>query len=428
MSGPALTRALRFDAARVGGLSQVLAPPYDVISESEAADLRRRHERNVVRLTNPEGLGEERYAKAAETLRAWIADGTLARDERPAAYLHRHRFRADGVEHQRTGLWLLLRLTPFGAGAVMPHEKTMGGPKADRLALMRACRAQLSPIFLISSDSGRGFAESLGRLGVGEPQERAEFPVGESHEIWRIEERGALEAIGAGLGGAVYLIADGHHRYETALAYRDELIVTGAPATGRNAHEFVLAYVVPESDPGLLLLPTHRVMRGAVDWESALEGLGSGYRVRELAEAELGPALAELEERAGQAGFMLLSRGEPGGRLVRFEAVEPAEEIASVVLHERLLEGVLGIGAEEQAQRITYLRDPRQAVERVRSGVADAAALLAAPGVEQVREAAAAGRRLPPKTTYFWPKVPTGIALHLIDPEEEVAPLSSAAG
>jgi len=429
MSTVGVTRALRFDPAAVTRLGDVLAPPYDVVSESDARALRQRHRRNLVHLTNPEGRSEDRYHAAAATLRSWIAEGILRRDERPCAYLHRHRFDVRGVRHQRTGLWLLLRLTPFGSGVVLPHEMTMGGPKADRLALMRACRAQLSPIFLICSDTDGDLAEAIRGHASAGPDERAEFPAGESHEIWRIGEKEALDAIGARLGERVFLIADGHHRYETALAYRDELVAAGAPETGRNAHEFALVYVVSERDPGLLLFPTHRVIRGLrVDWRGALANPDVGVDVRELEEAELDRALADLDERVGEASFIVIARDEPGGWLVRCHGDEPETTIASAALHERFLERSLGIEREEQVRRTSYWRDPGEAVEQVRRGEAEAAVLLAAPRVDQVRAAAAAGRRLPPKTTYFWPKVPTGIAIHTLDPNEEVRLLGSSRG
>lgn len=426
MSVVAAPRALRYRTRRVGDLGALLAPPYDVISPAEAMELRARHGHNVVRLILPEGEGDERYRLAAATLRSWIDSGVLVEEDRPAVYAHRHAFRAGDVQYRRTGLWALLRLSPFEANVVLPHERTMGGPKADRLALMRACGAQLSPIFVICSDPDGGLGEAIQSLADGEPDERAEFPAGQAHEIWRIEEEALLDELGRRFRGRTYLIADGHHRYETALNYRRELISRGAAETGSGSHEFVLAHIVPENDPGLLLLATHRVITGGrLDWRGALVSLSGRFEIGKLEEAELGEAIAALDGESERSTFILITRDDPGAWRLRLatdggRGRGRGPDIAAVAFHELLLVEGLGLSMDEQLRRTEYLRDAMEAVDRVRSGGAEAAAILAAPRVSEVREAAAVGRRLPAKTTYFWPKVPVGVAIHRIDPEAEV--------
>lgn len=420
MSALGTLRALRYQVDRIGDLGAVLAPPYDVIAPTDAARLRARHENNIVRLTVPRGEGDERYERASSTLNSWIGSGVLARDERPAIYAHRHTFTDGEAEHRRLGLWALLRLSPFEARVVLPHERTMGAPKADRLALMRACRAQLSPIFLICSDPDGGLAAAIADLATGEPDESGEFPAGDAHGVWRVDDPEALDRLGRLFGERAFLIADGHHRYETALMYRDALIAAGAPETGRGAHEFVLAYIVAESDPGLLLLATHRVITGEeMDWAAAILSSSGRFEIDKLEDSQLAAAIGALETGEDSGAFILVTKRDPGAWRLR-QAAGEERMIASVAFHEVLLEQGLGLSADEQVGRTAYLRDPREAIERVRSGAAEAAALLAAPSVAQVREAALLGRRLPPKTTYFWPKVPTGIAIHPIDPEDEV--------
>jgi uncharacterized protein (DUF1015 family) len=413
-------RPLRFQTEHVGDLGALLAPPYDVITPEAAAALSAKHPRNIVRITNPTGVGDDRYVRAAGELESWLADGSLARDDEPAVYLHRHTFARDGIEYSRTGVWMLVRLADFDEGDVIPHERTMKGPKADRLALMRACRAQLSPIFFICSDPKGEIEDLVRKLVKGEQTERAEFPAGEEHEIWRLDGHRTIGQLVSLVQGQTLLIADGHHRYETALAYRDELIASGAPQTGSGSHEYLLAYVVPENDPGLLLLPTHRTVGGEpVDWSSAAHKTSDRFEEVKLGEADLDSATALLENERGLPAFVLVARGAEGGRLLKLKDPTSVSTISSVALHDIFLADCIGLPLEEQIERVSYWKDASEALTEVRSGRAQAAVLLAAADVPQVREAAAR-ERLPAKTTYFWPKVPTGVAIHAIDPAEDV--------
>ncbi len=412
-------RALRYRRDRLSDLGAVLAPPYDVITPEGAAALREKNPYNIVRITNPTG-GAGRYAEAAGRLNSWIDEGVLARDSQPSLYAHRHRFTVDGTTHARLGLWALLRLEPLDGGVVLPHERTMKGPRADRLALMRACGAQLSPIFVICSDPDGRITRAMQEQAAGQPLTGAEFPPGEAHEIWRVKSE-ASEALLSLFERGTFLIADGHHRYETALAYRDGLIEAGASNNGRNAHEFVLVHVVPEGDPGLLLLPTHRVVRGGVlDCERAIDEAGDRFEVTPVEMRRLEDAAAAVEAERGTPTFLIYVHGRPHGWRIRLGNADARHAVSAVTFHELFLGQGLGLSEDEQVERLSYSRDAREALSLARSGAADAAAILAPPGVRQVRELAAAGVRLPPKTTYFWPKVPTGVAIHRIDPDEQV--------
>lgn len=414
-------RALRF-AEGVDSLGQVWAPPYDVIGTDYAAELRDRHPRNVVRLILPSGTGKKRYAEAARTLREWIAEGTLVRDQRPHFYVHRHEFELNGEKRARAGVWALLRLLPLDSGLVLPHERTMKGPKADRLELMRACRAHLSGIFFICSDPEGAVGRTIDEQTAGEAIDRAEFPAGEHHRIWRVDDADAIKRMGTLMSEQVLLIADGHHRYETGLAYRDELISQGAPPEGRGEHQFILAYIVPEADPGLSLEPTHRLIANEqIDWRKAVDELDGRFRIRRLSEAEVSEPAELLEAQKGRPSFVFLVKEEEGGWLMEPDA--ELTEIPAVALHELFLDSLPGWSGEGLEGRVRFSRDPAEALREVRSGSAGAAALLAPSAVGQIRDAALGGQRLPPKTTYFWPKVPTGVAIHLIDPQAEVEPL-----
>lgn len=409
-------RGLRYRSDRVGGLDAVLAPPYDVIGPEQAEQLRGRSRYNIVHITNPVGDGSERYDQAARRLRSWGEEGALVRDERPAFYIHRHHFGSAGESFARTGVWAALRIAAYDEGIVLPHERTMKGPKADRLALMRTCQAHLSPVFFICSDADARIARLLGQAAMEGPTERAEFPARQTHEVWCVEERRLLEELAGVLSEQVFLIADGHHRYETALAYRDELAAAGATGPGGDTHEYLLAYVVPESDPGLLLLPTHRTIGGEpLDWEDAVQAAAPDFEVNRLSDIDGESVRQTLEAEAGQPTFVLATQNDSGGWLLRYRKPSAVGHISSVALHDLFLAARLGLSAEEQLNRVSYVKEADEALQAVRSGVAQAAALLAAPRVSQVREAAAAGERLPAKTTYFWPKVPSGVVVHVVD-------------
>ena len=413
-------RPLRYRTERVGELGAVWAPPYDVITTSDAAALRARHSHNIVRLTNPEGDEATRYREAARTLQAWVADGVLARDDEPTAILHRHHFALAGQAYERSGLWSLLRASPFDAGIVLPHERTMSRPKADRLALMQACQAQFSPIFVIASDPSGAFRQRLSELAKQAADARTEFPAGEQHEIWHLAGSG-FEGLAAALEGQTFLIADGHHRYETFLTFRDELVRDGASATGKLTHEFSLAYIVSERDPGLLVLPTHRLIGGeSRDWVGAVLRATERFDVVRLEDPDVETVADILIEEAGRPTFVIVAHDMSGGWLLRLRKPNRLQTVAAVAFHDVFLPEVLKLEPDEQHLRMTYIKDASEAVTSVRSGAKQAAALLAPPLVAQVREVALAGQRLPAKTTYFWPKVPTGIALHVINPEEAV--------
>ncbi len=230
-----------------------------------------------------------------------------------------------------------------------------------------------------------------------------------------------MERLEALLSAQVFLIADGHHRYETALAYRDGLVDGGAVPSGGRAHEFVLAYVVPEHDPGLLLLPTHRLIGGdPVDWKGNVLRLSDRFDVVRLERIDLDAIERALAEDRGRPTFVLVPSDVPGGWLLRLRRPDDYTVISSVALQEVFLSEGVGLSADDQVERLTYVKDTAAALAAVESGAARAAALLAAPEVTQVAAAAAVGRRTPPKTTFFWPKVPTGVAVHRIDPKEEL--------
>ncbi len=245
--------------------------------------------------------------------------------------------------------------------------------------------------------------------------------------MWRISDPGAHAEMAAARTDEVLLIADGHHRYETALAYRDELIQAGAAPDGDGGHLFVLAYVVPENDPGLILRPTHRLLLDLpdVEWAEVLKRAERFFAIEPVPAGAFQEPERPLESQAGQPCFVLLAdHGEDGWRLMLREPAAvrglpgALTRLGSVAFHEVFLRECVGLTPEREEADLRYTRDAGQAVAAVRTGDARAAALIAASSVADVRRAAGTGQRMPPKTTYFWPKVPTGVAMRSVDPSD----------
>jgi uncharacterized protein (DUF1015 family) len=436
-------RALRYDPAVVGDLSAVISPPYDVISAAERARLLARHPRNVVRVELPVSAAEHAgtdpdkpYRAAADTLRAWREDGTLRLDERPALYVYEQRYRlpealSGGVERIQRGFFARLRLEPFGDG-VRPHERTLSAPKLDRLRLLRATKTDTSPIVVLSDDRAGRTAEILGRIAADPPTAEAIDDEGTRHRLWALSaEAGAQRDLIAGAEVRPLTIADGHHRYETALRYRDErrsdraALPGGAPgidvdeASSEAPLEYVLALVLDaaeaQSEGAPIVLPTHRLLAGDRGLAEALIAGARRYfavssrRPDELVR-EFSPPFG-----AGPPGRFGLLVGDTAYDLAaRPEAVEqlfPAG-VPPVVrsLDSAVLEVALGRLVSDP--QLSYTHDAGKAHRAVESGEAAAAFLLRPTAVADVIRVAAAGALMPQKSTYFYPKAATGLVMY----------------
>lgn len=378
-------------------LSELVAPPYDVIDEARRAALARRHAANVVHLILPQGNGD-RYLRAADTLAAWRARGLLVPDSGPGLYVVQQRFTTpDGARHTRTGAIAAVLAEPFGEGGVRPHERTHAGPKRDRLELLRATGTMCEALLLLSRDPTGALRQGLDEITTAPPVVVAQLDGGDIL-LWRVEGERALRLADAAGRQPLYL-ADGHHRYETAVAYRRE-----------NARaQRTLGLIVSAADPGLVVLPTHRLM-GAVAAQGVLERLREVASVDQLTPgADPRLALAEVR-RAG--GGCLVARPDGLYRLVRDRPEpKPVRELPPVI---RSLDVAWADAAvipclQSGAEPLRYTPDLDRALESVRGGEAGAAVLLNPPAVEQVLAVADAGAFMPPKATFFTPKVPSGL-------------------
>jgi uncharacterized protein (DUF1015 family) len=387
-------RAVRYDAARVGALRDVIGPPYDVISPAEQAALYERSPYNVVRLI----LAREtpRAEAAARALGDWVAKGVLARDPDAGLYLYRQTFELpDGGERTREGILGRLRLETFASGGVRPHERTFPGPKADRLALLRATGAYLSPIFGLYA--GASLRAVLAAAASAAPLEDVVDPGGERHRVWRIADPATIARIQTALAPESILIADGHHRYETALAHRHE----GGPP-------HVLAYLADMRDPGLVILPTHRLVRTLPMDAATLE-----TRLREA--FEVAPIPAGAPRQPGEIDCILADRRlrlRPRAvARARIEALPVPIRALDVTLFQRaILEPILGLDTQELA----FTHDDAEATAAVPAEAA-AAFLVNPPTIDAVRAVCLAGEVMPEKSTYFFPKLADGIVFDLFD-------------
>ena len=389
---------LRYDPARVGDMGLVLAPPYDVVTPHEQAELYARSPYNVVRLILPREA--DRGAAAAATLRAWIEARILVPDPVPAVYLYAQQFvLADGSRRRREGVICRLGLEDFSSGVVRPHERTLPGPKADRLAILRATGANLSPIFGLYARPGERVGDLLGEAALGPPA----VDVHGWHQLWPVVDPAAIDRFTAALANEMIIIADGHHRYETALAYRNE-------QRGNEAATYVLAYLANMEQEGVVILPTHRLVRGPI----GLDGAALAARLSECFETAPLPAgrrpPGTIDCVLADRRLRLRPRPAARERLAHLPAAIRDLDVA--LLHGAILEPILGL----DAAALDFTHEDEEAVEAVVRGRAAAAFLLNPPSLAEVREVCRAGEVMPEKSTYFYPKLATGLAFSLVGP------------
>jgi uncharacterized protein (DUF1015 family) len=400
-------RGERYAAANVG---PVLAPPYDVIASEDRRRYAARDPHNIVHLILPEAPeGEDRYVRAAARLEAWRRDGVLRRDTADSVYVVAQGYALpSGERRTRLGMFAAVAAEPFTAGRVRPHERTHAAPKADRLALLEATRTSLESIFLLAPDADRSLSQALKRAVAGVPDVRAELD-GVDIQLWVVTGVDALQLAALASRGPLY-IADGHHRYETAVAY----------AKAHPQADRVLSLVVPATDPGLTILPTHRIIFGASpdpaklivawrEWFDVGRVAPCADRIERL--AELGrERTACLVVFPGDQDLSLVLKPNAVLDAIPEMGKTPAVRALDIARVESLVvRAILGSGSTTPA--LAYSADAHAAFAAVRGGGAAAAVFVNPTKVEQVFAVADSGGVMPPKSTYFVPKVPSGLVL-----------------
>jgi len=411
-------RALHYDLARTGGLQVVAAPPYDVIDDEDRAALLAGSPYNVVEIDLPRADGDP-YSHAAAALAAWREEGIVVRDTAPAIWaLEQDYTGPDGGSYRRHGFLARVRVEDYGPGRIRPHERTHPGPKEDRLRLTRATRANLSPIFSLYDDPGNTAWSALQPHVEGAPWDEVTDGDGTTHRVWRVADQQTIAAVTDTLAATELLIADGHHRYETARVYAEEV-------GGEGGHRFVLMCLVALQDPGLTIFPTHRLLSGLGDdgRERLYEALRRDWHFQPIDPEDLEPVAGDgplqigfLDGRDSHAAMLTIKdRSIIDAAL----ADKPAayRELDTAVLEALVLKGALGMTEDDIShfRGLAYARSASEARDQVASGNADAAFFMGATPVPRVRAVAAAGETMPPKSTYFYPKVLTGLLFNPLD-------------
>ena len=423
-------RGLRFDSETCGAWGGLLGPPYDVVTPERAAALRASSRYQITHVETPGAGGA---ASAATTLRGWREAGALKRDAEPSYYVARHRFRQGGEARERTSLLAAVRLAPWseehaGGGSTKPHEWTMAGPREARTALRATVRADVSPLMAVAPDTSGALGAALEAAVAGRPAAAGVDPAGEEHALYVVDGEREVGAIRAALVRETLYMADGHHRYESALGHREvRRRRAGITWSGDEPENFVLMGIVRAEDPGLIVGATHRLLHAPAP-PNALERLRTSFEVETLGSGGDAGALMARVAAAPAARAPIGVHGLTDDDLLlladdRTRATLPPELPASWAgLGPAVLQfGALGpaFGVDEAAllagRAVSYEHDAETACGSVASGTAQAAFLLQAPSLGQIVEAADAGDRMPQKSTYFVPKLPTGVVLYAFD-------------
>jgi uncharacterized protein (DUF1015 family) len=448
-------RGLRYDLARIGSQSNVVAPPYDVIGPELQQQLYDLHEFNVVRLIlNKDRPGdddhENRYSRAARLYREWQRDGVLFAEGDPAVYVYHQTFSEGGVEYTRRGFMCRCKLEKFGEGTIFPHEETHGGAKVDRFKLWKACKANLSQIFGLYPDPDNNAQELLEAAIRGQRPIEATDHLGVKSEIWPVTDVSVLTKLQAAMGGRPVYIADGHHRYETACNLKDEFAKDefankgGGELPSDHPANYVLMMCVSMSDPGMLVLPTHRLFRGipSMTADELAAKLGDCFTCEPIANGpKHAPQVWEQIELDGEQGTLAfytandqqwtLARITEAGRKKMAEvAAEHSAEwqgLGVSLLHRLVMDNLLGA---KNAAAPKYVRSIEEVVhglihgddvgrdltgQLASGGRFELAALVMPATIDHIRDISNHGERMPAKSTYFYPKVLSGLVINPLE-------------
>jgi uncharacterized protein (DUF1015 family) len=425
--------AIRYDLGHVGSLSDVVAPPYDVIDGQLQDSLYKRHPANVIRLIlNRVEPGDDahsnRYSRAAWFLRNWQREGVLRRDHEPAVYVYHQIFDYAGTTYTRRGFVARLRLERFGEGRVYPHEETHAAAKADRLKLMEACKANLSPIFGIYPDPQNEAQEILEQITRSVTPIEATDHLGVVHRMSAVTDLQAICDLSATMSDKPLFVADGHHRYETACNYRDNLAAGGLVNPNHPAN-YVLSMFIGMNDPGMIVLPTHRLFRGLPPLSSSelAARLGDSFELETAGNSPADAAaiwdrlVAEGDQRC-MAFFTsqdstwsfarLTAHGQHKMAAVASEMSRDWQSLGVSLLHRLAIENLIGA---TELPKPTYVHLVEEVVSELQTGQYPLAALVMPATVDDVRRISEHGERMPAKSTYFFPKLLSGLVINPLE-------------
>lgn len=430
-------RGLRYDLGHVGSLSDVTAPPYDVIDPEFQDELYKKHPANVIRLIlNREEPGDDeetnRYTRAAKFLKTWREEGVLKDEPEPAIYVYHQEFEAEGQKFVRHGFMTRVKLEPFGEGNIYPHEETHSAAKADRLKLINATQSNLSQIFGIYPDPENAAQSILDNAVIGQTPLEATDHLGVVHRIWPVSDLQIVNQVAAILGPKAVYVADGHHRYETACNYRNQLAGDGELDSNHPAN-YVLMMMVSMNDSGMIVLPTHRLFRGLPKMSSdeLIAKLGDRFETKVVGEGEdLANSVWEtiaVEDSQRTIGlytpvdgrWVLARQTEAGQKRMAEIASDHSEDwqgLGVSILHRLLIEDCLGAA---DLPKPHYVHLVEEVVDGLQNGDDEnngddfpLAALVMPATLEHIRKISEHGERMPAKSTYFYPKLQSGLVIN----------------
>lgn len=434
-------RGAQYDIAAAGAIGDLVCPPYDIISHEHQQALYRKSPYNVVRLefgleSPADSASDNRYTRSAAQLEEWFRSGILTQRDRPAFYIYEMDFRSGGRHRKLRGFIGLVKLEDYESGVVKPHETTLSGPKTDRLNLLRACRAHFSQIFSLLPDQEGTIAQVLGST-TGKPELETKSDDGVVHRLWTMSKQEHVDMIVRATAGKNIFIADGHHRYDTALNYRNERRAAAGSASGQEGFDFVPMFLARMEDPALTVLPAHRVLFNLKDFhprkfENDLQQYFDIERIDFTKRSEAADRSTVLDTMAHRAErshtFGMRVKGEHCYYLLTLRSESAMDGIVPAkapayrrldvsILHHLIIDRLLGVAVETHklGLNIEYIKDANEAIGRVESGEAEVLFLMNPTKVREVREVAAAGERMPQKATYFYPKLLTGLVMYKIE-------------
>ena len=417
----------RYNADKIANLSEVIAPPYDVIGPELQDALYAKHPNNVIRLIldrilPSDNADSNRYTRTAKTLADWKADGTLTQEAAPALYVYHQIYSVAGRDYCRKGFMCGVKADPFGEGLVFPHEQTLAGPKADRLMLTTTCKTNFSQIFGLYPDDSGEIQKTLDTAIASLTPLDAVDHLGVLNRVWVVTDPAVVATVQRQMSKLPMFIADGHHRYETACNYRKQIAEMGELTPDHPAN-YVLTMCVAMDDPGLIVLPTHRLFPGVPEWtvEDLSVKLGDMFHVEQIGKGPeaAGKAWAKIEATRSQNMIALYTAKDQtwvvatlteAGKAKMDEAAQDHQpewrELGVSILHRLLVDTILGLTDMEKPK---YVHLVEEVVDELKTGNYPLAALVMPATVDHIRTLSLMGERMPPKSTYFYPKLASGL-------------------
>ena len=398
-------KAIRYNPEKVGDFAKVLAPPYDVINKEEQEELFEKDPRNVVRLILPKGDGDSKYELAAKTFRSWLAEGVLMQDAEESIYPYYQEFEEKGRRLTRKGFIAVVKLEDFSTKTILPHERTFPKHKQDRMKLTTACTANMSPVFSVYSDPEGVVEKAIDSTLSGDPIFEVEGNEGVLNKMWQVSDQSLLKLVKETMAEKSLLIADGHHRYETALEYRNKRREDSGNGTGEEPYEYVMMFLSRGEDEGLVINPTHRVVKNlnGLSEQDFLDKLGEEFEIRKM-------PFDEAVSGIGDRKFTLLLGGSGDAYRVtpKESARESGRDLGVIALHTNVFNKII----DEDSAGILYSKYLDETVGLVRSGEYKLAFILPELKAGDIFEVVSSGDRMPHKTTYFYPKILSGLTFN----------------